>query len=139
MNECIINFGLFNWWSVIVATLAGYLLGAIWFNNGVFGKTWANILGLKEEELKKGWLSAMLITFITTFFTAVVLEIIIIGIGAQSLHAAIMVGILIGFFVVAGTMLSENLYSRRPLKFWFIAAGYRFVMILIMAIILGLW
>ena len=139
MKECIINFSLFNWWPVIVATLSGYFLGAIWYSNATFGKVWMRIQGLKEEDLAKGWLSAMLITFITTFLTAIVLQIIIIGIGVKMPGQAIMIGILIGLFIVAGNMLSENLYSRRPLKFWLITAGYRFIMILLMAVIMGLW
>lgn len=139
MNECIINFSLFNWWAIIVSTLAAYLIGALWFSNATFGKAWSNILGYTEDQLKKGWLTALLVTFVTTFFTAVVLEILIIGLEIKSILNVILLGILIGFFVVAGNMLSENLYSKRPLKFWFITAGYRFLIILVMAVILGLW
>lgn len=139
MKECIINFSLFSWWAVIIATLAGYSLGALWYSNAFFGKTWARIQNLTEDDLKKGWLSAMLTTFVTTFITALVLQIIIIGMGVTFAGQAVMVGILIGLFIVAGNMLSENLYSKMPLKFWLITAGYRFIMILIMAIIMGLW
>jgi len=139
MKECIINFSLFNWWAVIVATLAGYLLGAFWYSNAIFGKAWAKIQDLTDDDLKKGWLQAMLITFITTFLTAVALQVLIIGVGVKLPAQAVMLGTMIGLFIVAGNMLSENLYSRRPLKFWFISAGYRFFMIIIMTLIMGFW
>ena len=139
MEECIINISDFDWWAIVVATIASYAFGALWYSPVLFGNTWASIQNLSEEDLKKGWASAMIVTFITTFLTVLVVEIFIVGLQANFIGQAIMVGILIGLFVVAGNMLSENLYSRHPLKFWWITAGYRFIMILIMAIILGLW
>ncbi len=139
MQECIINFGDFDWWAILVATLASYAFGALWYSPVLFGNSWAKLQDKSPEEMQKGAVKAMLITFITTFFTVLVVEIFIVGLQANFIGQAVMVGILIGLFVVAGNMLSENLYSGKPLKLWWITAGYRFVMILIMAIILGLW
>lgn len=139
MNECIMNWGAINWLAVIVATVAGYLLGAIWYSNALFGNAWQKIQGLNEEDLKKGFAPAMIITFITTFLTAFVVAAFIVSLQASKINHYVLLSILIGVFLVGGNMLSENLYSRRPWKFWWITAGYRFFMILIMAIIIGMW
>ena len=139
MQECIINFGDFDWWGIVVATIASYAFGAIWYSPLMFGNSWAKLTGQTEEQMKKGAATAMLVTFITTFLTVLVIEIFIVGLQANFIGQSILVGILIGLFVVAGNMLSENLYSGRSLKFWWITAGYRFIMILIIAVVLGLW
>lgn len=139
MPECIINFGDFDWWGILVATLASYAFGALWYSPFLFGNTWVKLNRLKEEDMKKSAGTAMLVTFITTFFTVMVVEIFIVGLQTNFIGQSIMVGILIGLFVLAGNMLSENLYSNRPLKLWLVSAGYRFFMVMIIAIVLGLW
>ncbi len=39
-----------NYIAIIVATLATYVLGFIWYHWAVFGKAWASALGLTKEE-----------------------------------------------------------------------------------------
>jgi hypothetical protein len=139
MNECIINFGAFNWWSVLVAAIVGYALGALWYSPVLFGNKWMKLEGHKEEDLKDGWMKAMIVTFITTFLTAFVLEAVIATWGLTDWSHAIPISVLFGLFLYAGNQLSDFLYSRRPMKLFWIVAMYRFVMILVMSIILILW
>ena len=139
MNECIINFGAFNWWSVLVAAIVGYALGALWYSPLLFSKPWMKLQGFKEEDLKDGWIKAMLITFVTTFLTAFVLEAVIATWGLTNWNHAIPITFLFGLFLYGGNQLSDSLYSRRPMKLFWITFMYRFVMILVMSIILILW
>ncbi len=139
MNECIINFGAFNWWSVLVAAIVGYALGAIWYSPLLFSKPWMQLQGFKEEDLKDGWGKAMIITFITTFLTAYVLEAVIATWNITYWGHAIPITFLFGVFLYGGNQLSDSLYSRRPMKLFWITFMYRFVMILVMSIILILW
>ena len=39
-----------NYIAVAVATIASYVLGFVWYHWAVFGKAWANALGLTKEE-----------------------------------------------------------------------------------------
>ena len=139
MNECIINFGAFNWWAVLVATVAGYALGALWYSPFLFGKSWMKLEGLKEEDCKKGWFKAMFITFITTLLTAFALEAIVATWVINEWNYAIPLTFLVGLFIYAGNVLSDFLYSRRPLKLFWITAMYRVVMIFVMLVILIIW
>jgi len=139
MDQCIINFGGFNWLSVFVAAIVGYLLGAIWYSPLLFAKPWMKLQNLKEEDLKEGWGKAMIITFITTFLTAFVLEAVIATWHLTFWGHAFPISIMFGLFLYAGNQLSDFLYSRRPLKLFWITSMYRFVMILVMSIILILW
>lgn len=139
MNECIINFGAFNWLSVVVAALVGYALGALWYSPILFGNLWMKLEGHKEEDLKKGWTKAMFITLITTFLTAFTLEAIVATWGVVGWQYAIPLTFLLGLFLYAGNQLSDYMYSRRPLKLFWITAGYRVVMIFVILVILILW
>ena len=53
MEECIINISDFDWWAIVVATIASYAFGALWYSPVLFGNTWASIQNLSEEDLKK--------------------------------------------------------------------------------------
>lgn len=141
MDECIINFGAFNWWAVLVAAIVGYALGALWYSSVLFGNKWMKLQGFKEEDLKDGWIKAMIVTFITTFLTAFVLEAVITswGEGITDWSRAIPITFLFGVFLYGGNQLSEYLYSRRPMKLFWITFMYRFVMIFVMTVILILW
>lgn len=139
MNQCIINFGGFNWWAVLVATVVGFALGALWYSPVLFSKPWMKLQGFKEDDLRKGWITAMIVTFITTFLTAFVLEAVIVTWHLTYWGHAFPISILLGLFLYAGNQLSDFLYSRRPMKLFWIVSMYRFVMILLMSIILILW
>ncbi len=139
MGECIINIGAINWLAVLVAAVAGYALGAIWYSKALFGNLWMKLHGFKEEDLKDGWAKAMVITFITTFLTAFVLEAVIVTWGITFVGHAVPLTVLFGFFLYAGNQLSDYLYNRHSIKLFWVTAMYRVVMILIMAIILILW
>ena len=43
-------FGELNWLAVIVAGLAYYGLGAVWYTNALFGRQYRTALGLDPEE-----------------------------------------------------------------------------------------
>lgn len=42
-----------NWLGVVLAALAGFLVGGIWYGP-VMGKKWMGAVGLTEEQLKEG-------------------------------------------------------------------------------------
>ena len=42
-----------NWIAVVVAALAGFLVGGIWYGP-IMGKTWMGAVGLTEEQIKQG-------------------------------------------------------------------------------------
>jgi hypothetical protein len=139
MNECIINLGAMNWLSILVAGIAGYVLGGIWYSKALFGNLWMKLQGFKEEDLKGGQAKPMIVTFITTLLTAFVLEAVIATWGITFVGHAMPLTILFGLFLYSGNLLSDYLYSKKPMKLFWIVAMYRVVMILVMSIILILW
>ena len=47
-----INFGAINYWAVLVAAVATFLLGAVWYTV-LFGSQRRQLLGYTEEQLKQ--------------------------------------------------------------------------------------
>ena len=139
MEQCIIPFGEFNWWSILVAGFAAYVLGALWYQKFLFGNAWMKLEGFKEEELQEGFAIPMIITLFTTLLTAVVMEAIVIVFGANLLMYAIPITFMIGIILMAGNTLSDYLFARKPMKLFWIVAMQRVVMILLITIILILW
>lgn len=136
MDQCIIPFGEFNWWAVLVAGIAGYAVGALWYQKFLFANAWMKLEGLKEEELQSGFIAPLLITLITTLLTAFVMQAIVLVFGANDLKFAFPITVLIGIILIAGNTLSDYLFARKPMKLFWIVAMQRVLMILVMTIIL---
>ena len=43
-----------NWIAVVVAAVACFLLGGLWYSPVLFGKAWQRETGLTDEQLKNG-------------------------------------------------------------------------------------
>ena len=47
-----------NWLAVVLAALAGFVVGGIWYGP-VMGKRWMGAVGLTEEQIKGGSMAAI--------------------------------------------------------------------------------
>jgi hypothetical protein len=43
-----------NWLAVVVAAIACFLLGGLWYSPVLFGKAWQRETGLTDEKLRNG-------------------------------------------------------------------------------------
>lgn len=48
------HFSNINWWAVVVAALASYVVGGIWYAPPVLGNRWMKLLGLKKKDMQGG-------------------------------------------------------------------------------------
>ncbi len=124
--------------AVVIATIAGFLLGTLWYATPLFGNAWMKELGLKKEDTART-LVPIIVTFIVTLILAFSLEVLIIGLDITSVQGAALLGLLVGIFFLATNMLSDYLYNGWSKKLFLIQAGYRVVMLIVMAAILNLW
>ena len=126
-----------NWLSVLVAALSGFVIGGLWYGP-LFQKPWMQLSGMTNE---KGAQGSMPLTFggayVLNLIGAAGLAILLGGDGswAGGLHT----GLLTGLFFVATSLGVIYLFEQRPLKLWFINAGYQVVNFAAMGTILGAW
>ena len=128
-----------NWLTVLIATVVGFGVGAVWFNKNVFGRPWMEDLGYKEGGPHPSMAATMGGSFVTTLISAFGLAWLIRLTGAMSLAGGAKVGLLVGLAFVATSYLSDGLFESRKHRLIAITASHRAVMFVIMGAILGAW
>src|SRR5690348_1065586 len=109
-----------NYLALLVATVAKFFIGFVWFTF-LFGKKWAALQGISMER-KPGdnavMMRGMAIDFVGGFITAYVLVHATHYAGATGVGQGLMVGFFnwLGFMGV--TSLSSNTWEMRPYQLW---------------------
>jgi hypothetical protein len=132
------SFSGLNWWAILVATVAGFMLGGLWYGP-IFGKSWLRAIGKKEEDLTNP-APAFAISFFTAFVTALLMALLIgaLGMVETALDGALLC-LYIGVGFIAAAMASDYAFCRWPQELFFIQAGYRVVYSVIVGAILAAW
>jgi hypothetical protein len=135
--------GELNWLAVVVAALAYYAVGAIWYARPVFGKVWSDAGGFALPERGEGPGPAIFVTpFVGSLVSAVALGTIAEATGTDTFAE----GIALGLIAAVGFALSVSLVTAqfesqkpKPMVWGAVNAGYHMVGILIAAVILASW
>ena len=135
-------FGLptINWLAVLVTGVVYMIIGFIWYSMRVFGTPWSKMIGMTEEEMRKGANPLIFVlTFVLALATGVALAVVVRSVGATTALGGLKAGLLVAVGFVLTTFGSEYIFSRRPFKLYLITAGYQAVAIVVNAIILAVW
>ena len=123
-----------NWIAVIVATVAGFVLGGLWYGP-IFGKIWRREAG-EACEKKKSMAMLLGITILVTFISAVVFGAFLgphpalgLGIGA---------GLSTGLVWVGGSMGIAYMYGGRSITQILIDCGFPTVQFTLFGLIFAL-
>ena len=111
---------------VIVGGLAFWALGALWYSDLLFGKTWRTSLEMTDDDFKNGNLGliyglSVVMMVLMTYGLSIVLN---YHETLTPTHAAFH-GVLIAVFYSVPAISINYLYQRRPLKLWLIDALYQ--------------
>jgi len=129
-----------NWLAILVAGVADWVLGAVWFT--VFANQWKAGLRMAPDELQR-YMShpnfwPYLIALLCSLLIAYVIARLVAGSTTQGLLRGISAGILVGL-AAAFAMVTEMVFEVRPGPFILICAGYPLLGCILMGIILGVW
>jgi len=127
-----------NWLAVVVATVAAFLLGGLWYSKSLFGNAWMQEVGLTEDAVKT---ANMTKTFGGTIILQIIAAIALSALlGAQSTwQSGLHTGLWIGLFWIATSYGITYLFEQRSVRLFLINAGYYVVMYAIMGTIIGFW
>ena len=127
--------------AVLVSAVAAMFIGALWYGP-VFGKLWMKLMGIdkkKMDKMMKGgipmWLSYVLM-FIGSLFTALVLALILDGLGAITIIQGLVVTFLLWIGFVMPITLGSVLWEGKSFKLFFLNNAYNILNMFVMAIIL---
>lgn len=131
-----------NFLALIVAAIASFALGAVWYSPVLFGKAWQKTLGFTEEYLGKSNMalvfgSSFVLIFLMDFGLAIILQ----GHASRDVSAfsGFLYGLLIGIFFVATSYGINMIYQRRSFLLWAIDSGYQALYLAMTGAILGAW
>ena len=126
-----------NWIAVLVATLASFALGALWYSPALFGKAWQRETGLTDEKLKQGNMAQIFgLSFVLALLAAWNFANFL---GPRpSIVFGTAVGASAGLLWVAGSFGINYLFERKSLKLFLINGGYHTVQFAIIGLVLAL-
>lgn len=128
-----------NLWAILVATLAAFLLGGLWYSPFLFGGAWQRASGLTAADLaarNRGRIFSL--AFVLTLVMAVNLA-MFLDAPATTLVWGATAGFLAGFGWVALSFGVVGLFESRPLSYVLVNGGYMAVAFVVMGAIIGGW
>ena len=130
-----------NWIAVLIATIAYFLLGALWYSV-LFGKKWAQLVKLdtSNPDMKKGMGGMMISTFVLTLIICFGLEVLVVKFNfVQEVSYGIKIGLLTGLAFATTAVSIHYIYENKPTNLYLINNGYHVLGHVIAASILVLW
>jgi Protein of unknown function (DUF1761) len=132
------SFAGVNYFAVVIATLAGFGLGAVWYM--ILSRPWLHAVGKTEAELKKEG-PAQALPFVIALVALFVMALMLAGVMGHIGDISIRGGAISGFFVWLGfvitTMGVNHAFSGAPTKLTLIDGGYWLAVLLIQGAVIG--
>jgi Protein of unknown function (DUF1761) len=128
-----------NYLAVIVAAIANYALGTLWYGV-MFGGHWKRLTGSQEM---KPTAQAIILGFVGAFFMSYILDHAIIFASAYMKAEGIGAGLMCGFWnwlgFIAPVTIGVVIYEKKSWKLWVLNNAYCLVSLLVMGMILSVW
>jgi hypothetical protein len=125
-----------NWIAILVATVAGFMLGGLWFSPLLFANRWMAALDKPKEQLGKPG-PALALSFVVTLITAIALGVLLAIMPLTTTPGALRLGLTIGIVFYALATASDYAYTGWPRTIYWIQASYHVVMIAVMTVIIA--
>lgn len=133
------EFSDINLWAVLVAAIAPFAVGFIWYSPALFVKPWQKAVGLTDKDMKDAPMAQIfgltfLANLVTVFALAGLFNNQVDGVSASE---GLVAGLLIGLAFQAMMLATQYLFARRSLTLWLIDASYVVINTAIAGAILG--
>ena len=126
-----------NYLAVVIAAVASFLLGGLWYSPALFGKAWQREAGLSDEQLKSGNMARIFgLSLVLSLLAAWVFALFLgprppaaLGLGA---------GFSAGLCWVTASFGINYLFERKSFKLFLINGGYHTLQFTIIGLTLAL-
>jgi len=139
---CATNMPTPDWIAVLVAGLAMFLLGGLWYSPLLFARAWMPLAhpGKTEDDLRKQGAGAASYVFA---FVAGLVAIATVAYFAEAMGGGLWDGVRAGLYcavgIVATTFGTTYLFGGKPMRLYLIDAGYQMVGLVLGGLIYGAW
>ena len=132
-----------NYISVLVAAIASFVIGALWYSPMLFGKMWMKLSNVTDKEMKKAKQKGMSKNFVFQFLASLVMAYVLAHFVQYTESSTISDGMLAGFWIwlgfIATVMIGMVLWEGKPWKLYFVKAGHELFALAVMGAILAVW
>jgi hypothetical protein len=122
--------------AVALCAVSSLVLGGIWYSPLLFAKSWQQVAGLSDDQLKSGNMAKIFgHTLVLSFIAAAVFAMFLgknFGLGP-----ATAAGFSAGLCWVAASYGITYLFEHRPLELWLINGGYHTLQFTLFGLIIG--
>jgi hypothetical protein len=140
-----VTFGILgdlNWLAVIVATIAFFALGALWYAPPVLGRAWQRASGAEMPDSERPSIAFYIGPLVTCFLSTVATAMFALATATDTFGEAIVLGLVAGIGYCAAVAFVGGIFDpHKPQpQVWFaIFSGYQLVGLLVVATIVALW
>ncbi|MEU7476042.1 DUF1761 domain-containing protein [Lentzea sp. NPDC042327] len=134
--------GDLNWFAVVVATVAYYGLGAIWYAEFAFGRAWRRSLGWDLTPPERIGSSVYTIPLATCFAATLAVAMVAAASGTDDVLEGLLLGLVVGVGVAFPVMFVGGVFDTTkpaPKASVAIGAGFHVIGLGLVGAILGLW
>ena len=129
-----------NYLAVLVAGAIYFMLGAVWYAKGLFGKAWMEGIGKTEEKVKADYTPMTLVwAFVGSFVSAYGIARVLSWTTGTGITGGVTVGLIAAVCFAIPPLAVGDCMESRPLKLTIINGLYDLIGFLIMGIIIGVW
>jgi len=131
-----------NWLAVIVAGLAYFAFGAVWFSTATFGRAWQRSMGWEMSREQSPGAALYVGPLITCLVSALAVAMVAHATGSDSFGEGIVLGLVTGVGIAGAVLFVTGVFDPKkpePMTWFGITAGYHLVGLLIASVIVSLW
>ena len=132
--------GDLNWLAVIVATVAYFALGGIWYAPAVFGNLWMRSGGIETPEQTQA--SFYVIPALTCLLATIAAGMLAAATGSDTVGEGLVLGLVTGVGIAFSAIFVTGFFDpQKPQAMTWVAVvgGYHIVGLMIVSIILSAW
>lgn len=113
-----------NVWGVLLAAVAAFVSGAVWYSNGLFGKPWMKAVGLTKKKVRQANMSKIMsVSFVSTIVTASAMDILTNVLVLDEWFQGALFGTLIAVGFLGMNKLMMVNFEQRSKVYWKIVLG----------------
>jgi len=130
-----------NYLAVILAAIAAFVVGALWYSPLLFGRAYMEVRGLNPSAAAemKPRVGELLGEFVKNIVVAFVLAHFLVPLGVRDWKGALQLGLWVWVGFQAMLLMGAVLHEKMPLTLYAIHSGDALVKTLLMSLILGMW
>ncbi|WP_053733408.1 DUF1761 domain-containing protein [Nocardia sp. NRRL S-836] len=134
--------GDLNWLAVVVATVAYYALGAIWYAEFAFGRAWRRSIGWELTPPQRTGARVYTIPLATCFAATLATAMIAAASGTDDVMEGLLLGLVVGVGIALPVMFVSGVFDTTkpaPKTHVAVGAGFHVIGLSLVGAVLGLW